>query len=158
MRSSFAKKMKNLPWTLRAMLLVHIAFGAGSLVVDQFTQDSLPSSLRDYYYSELFEQYPVVANSMGIVFVGLMVISWIGLWFFWNPARYIYAIALAVTWITTPLLGPSVSTAWGGTLEEASTMTAGAILVLIFLPLPQNLWVKHIVLEQTKNDCEDGCQ
>jgi hypothetical protein len=26
------------------------------------------------------------------------------------------------------------------------------------LPLPQNLWVKRIVLEQTKNDCEDGCQ
>lgn len=125
-------KMKNSRWPLRLLILACIAFGAGSLVVDRATQDSLPSGLREFYYSGFFDQHPALAIGMGIVFVGLMVFSWIGLWFFWNPARYTYAVALTVTWITTPLLGPSVSTAWGGTLEETSTMADGAILLMIF--------------------------
>jgi hypothetical protein len=117
---------------------VYIAFGAGSLVADHITQDSLLSGIRDYYYSEFFEQYPLASNCIGVVTVCLMIISLIGLWFFWNPARFIYATGLAVAWITTPLLGPSVSTAWGRTLEDASTMAAGAILILIFLPIIGN--------------------
>ena len=125
--------MKNLRWSLRLLILVYITFGAGSLIVDSNTQDSLPLALRDFDDSDFFDRYPALAMGMGMAFVGLMVCSWFGLWFLWNPARYIYAAALALSWITTPLLGPSVMTAWGGTLEDASSMAAGAILVLIFL-------------------------
>ena len=126
-------KMKNLRWSLRLLILVYITFGAGSLIVDSNTQDSLPLALRDFDDSDFFDRYPALAMGMGMAFVGLMVCSWFGLWFLWNPARYIYAVALALSWITTPLLGASVLTAWGGTLMEASSMAAGAILVLIFL-------------------------
>ena len=61
-----------------------------------------------------------------------MVTAWIGLWVLWNPARYIFAAALLAAWITTPLLGASISTALGGTFLEGAQMVAGAILTLTF--------------------------
>ncbi len=117
---------------LRFLILALIAFSISSVVADYLTQDSLPASLRDNYYSEFFRRYPTLSNSMGVVFVGTELLSLIGLWGYWNPARYMYAIVIAATCITTPLLGPSISTAWGGAFEVAAAMAAGGILVLIF--------------------------
>lgn len=117
---------------LRILILALIALSISSVVADYLTQDSLSASLRDNYYSEFFKQYPALSNSMGVALVGAELIALMGLWRRWNPARYIYFIALAATCAITPLLGPSISTAWGETFEVAAAMVAGGILVLIF--------------------------
>jgi hypothetical protein len=62
---------------------------------------------------------------------------------------------------STSHLGQAMSSARASTTaREARALPIKEKLdhLFYYTPLPQNLWVKRIVLEQTKNDCEDGCQ
>lgn len=102
------------------------------LVTESTLNESLPASLRDAEVVAVVDFHPVLAGCFTVILTLSMVTAWIGLWFLWNPARYIYAAALFAAWVTTPLLGVSLSTALGGTFLAGAQMVAGAILTLIF--------------------------
>ena len=122
----------NLTRLLRFLVSAYIILGVAFLVAEFTLQESLPTGLRDVELAAPVDFYPILAGCFAVILTVAMVTGWIGLWFLWNPARYIYTAALFAAWVTKPLLGASLSTALGGTFLEGAQMVAGAILVLIF--------------------------
>jgi hypothetical protein len=120
---------------LRVLIVGEIVFGVLSLVVSAFTQVTLPEPLREYL--ELEAQAPITKRDLfllafGVLLLVMVLISSIGLFVFWRPARLLYLIATVFGVVITPLLGPAVRTGWDTPLEETASITAGAILALVY--------------------------
>jgi hypothetical protein len=64
--------------------------------------------------------------------LALAIISTVGLFFFWGPARFLVLALLAQGLIITPWLGPLVETGWAAALDRFGAFLSGAILALAF--------------------------
>jgi hypothetical protein len=85
----------------------------------------------------------------------LAVITWIGLFFFWKPARILYAVYLGLVYLLLPLVGgilyssteadastslSQVQTPWIDALGSIISLLDGAILVIIFSAVGSHLF------------------
>ena len=72
----------------------------------------------------------------------LFLVSSIGLFFFWRPARIVYLIATVAGLLLTPFFGPYVDAGWGTAFDEAAILVSGVILALIYFSPLKDLYEK----------------
>ena len=78
----------------------------------------------------------------------LLLVSSVGLFFFWRPARILYLIVTVAGLFLTPFFGPYVDAGWGTALDEAAILVSGVILTLFsFSPL-KDLYEKPAALRE----------
>jgi len=75
------------------------------LMSDKEFQNSITSSLNS------ISKIKLVNSSVGAIAILLSIISWVGLFFFWAPARVIFVISLPMTYIIAPATSTLLSMA-----------------------------------------------
>src|SRR5580765_813156 len=94
---------------LRLLIVSVIALGITGDVVSLRTESSLPDPLRTFLI--LNSQSGVkLADWVGIFLVISLVVSSVGLFVFWRPARLLYLLTTIMGLLLTPFLGPEVDT------------------------------------------------
>lgn len=127
--------------SLRLLIIAEVVLGIGSVVAYYLGETSLPEALR-FFESEKFDD---TAGPALIIVLGLMVllllaliVAWIGLFVFWQPARLLYLVTTVLALLLMPFFGPYVETGLSYTLTEAASIVAGIILALVyFSPLKE---------------------
>jgi hypothetical protein len=110
-----------------------------------FTESSLPEPLRAFLDAESEAEITVREMVMllaAIPVIILLLVSSIGLFFFWRPARMLYLIALVAGLLLTPFFGPYVDAGWGTTFEEAAVIVSGVILAPVYFSPLKDLYEK----------------
>jgi hypothetical protein len=120
---------------IRGLVALEIVLGVGEAVTLELTQSRLPLELREYLEaaaeSELTPR-EIAALAAVIPLLVLLVVSWIGLWRLWRPARRLYFIATVSSLALIPLLGPHVDAGWSQLLGEMGSVVSGALLALLY--------------------------
>lgn len=75
------------------------------LMSDKEFQNSITSSLNS------ISTIKFVNSSVGAIAILLSIVSWVGLFFFWAPARVIFVINLPITYIIAPVTSTLLSMA-----------------------------------------------
>ena len=124
----------NLRIVLRMLIATEIVLAIALIAFELSFEHRLPSELRAYL-NERSEQW--TTNDLGFLWAGAplflgLVIGWIGLWRLWRPARLIYTLFWLAFLPLGLLSGPSVTSGLGSALGELSTLSAGAILGIIY--------------------------
>lgn len=127
--------------TFRILLAVYILIAVASGISDFATRNMLPEPLREYhaaeYASEMSQNDWLLAFG-GMTVLALAVISTIGLFLFWRPARLLYTLSYVITYVLIFLMGPTVSTPLTAFLVDLGTFLGGVIWALIyFSPLKE---------------------
>jgi hypothetical protein len=105
-------------------------------IIAAFAQEAfLPEELRLYEESQI-EQRLTAAMVVIIIFTLISLLAdfvgWIGMLFFWRPARWIFLVSQCMFLAVTLFFGPSVSHSITDTLEVAGSIVTGAILAMAF--------------------------
>src|SRR5436190_21391727 len=107
---------------LRVLILVQIPLLVAVAVATFLSFSTLPEPLRSFNLSK--EDTPgVMPLSIGLLVA--LVLTSIGLFLLWNPARILYVITSVALLLVTPLLGPSVSSGWTEMFELAVSVNNG---------------------------------
>ena len=120
---------------LRVAILAEILLAAVGLMAEIVLEPRLPEPLRNYLAAEGEKSWSTIHTVMLVLAVPMLiaaVVSWIGLWRLWRPARPIYLYLSIAGLLLTAFLGPSVASAVGSMFSDACTLTAGFILGLIY--------------------------
>jgi hypothetical protein len=109
-------------------------------------RQSLPYELREYLNFKSHE----VLSTYHAIFWGdlwttllLSMISYIGLFFFWSPARVFYLILIALSLLTRPIYGPLVEPTFMALFDDVYKILVGLNLCLMFAPPIQTLFGKR---------------
>ncbi len=121
---------------LKWVILVGVACALGSVVLENILEDTLPSEIRQYIArndNAEMTSVQMVGYGFGVVLLAGMIVSWIGLWRLWRPARTIYTAC----WLSAILLYLAMEPAYyytpvGVMLSEYSTLAGGFVLGLIY--------------------------
>lgn len=106
-------------------------------VLDTATESALPEPLRDYLegqYDEEWSRRDVLLMCIGIPLIVAVVASYIGLYRFKRWGRSLWLWTGVGGCVLTPLLGPSVYSAWVEPFYFVATVLYGVILTLAFVP------------------------
>ncbi|GMU20107.1 MAG: hypothetical protein AMXMBFR13_02070 [Phycisphaerae bacterium] len=130
---------------LRTLIVAEIGIGIISIVVSLFTESMLPEPLRAFLEAE--SEAEITAREMvmiaaAIPLIILLLVSSIGLFFFWRPARILYLLTVVLGLAMTPLLGPYVDSGWATTFEEIAVIISGVILALVYYSPLRDLYEK----------------
>jgi len=120
---------------LRTLIVAEIGLVIVSVVVSMVTESTLPEPLRAYLEAEVeadITTWDLVMLATGIPLLILLIVSSVGLFFFWRPARVLYSITMAAGLVMTPFFGPYVDSGWGTMFDQAAIVVSGAILALIY--------------------------
>jgi len=120
---------------LRTLIVAEIGIGIICIVVSFFTESMLPEPLRAFLEAESEAEITardLVMIAAAIPLIILLLMSSIGLFFFWRPARVLYLITVVLGLAMTPFFGPYVDAGWGTTFEGVAMIISGAILALIY--------------------------
>jgi hypothetical protein len=124
---------------LRTLIVMEIVLGFTSVVVSFITEPMLPEPLRAFVNAESEEAitaYDMILLAFGIPLILLFLVSSIGLFLFWRPARILYVVTIVAGFVLTPIFGPYVDAGWGRIFEDAAVVVSGVILGLVyFTPL-----------------------
>jgi len=118
-------------------------------VVSLLTESALPEPLRAFLKAESEAEVTVremIMFAAAIPLLILLLVSSIGLFFFWRPARILYLITSVAGLLVTPFFGPYVDAGWGTTFDEAATIVSGVILALIYFSSLKELYEKPKVV------------
>jgi hypothetical protein len=80
--------------------------------------------------------------AIGIPMLILFIVSNIGLFLFWRPARTLYVITIIVGLLETPFFGPYVDAGFGTMFEDAAIIVSGVVLALIYFSPLKDLYNK----------------
>jgi hypothetical protein len=91
---------------------------------------SLPSPLREYALSQ-----PDPAGAelwLGLIFLILSIVTTLGAFLFWPPARPLYAASFALAFLAVPAFPPVVQSPLASTLQLAGTALSGFTIALMY--------------------------
>lgn len=131
---------------LRTLIVVEIVLGIIGGVVSFLTESVLPESLRAYMDAASETNvtgWEMIMFAAGIPLLIAALISSIGLFLFWRPARVLYLIAMIAGVLLTPVFGPFVDAGWGRAFEEAAGVVSGVILALVYFSPLKHLYEKR---------------
>jgi hypothetical protein len=120
---------------LRFLIVAEILLAIIGGVLTVFTTSLLPEELQVYEQAVAEADYTArewVLLGVGIALLVLVLISSIGLFVFWRPARLLYLMTLIVGVLLAPFYGPYVDAGWGTLFEEVAMIISGVILALIY--------------------------
>jgi hypothetical protein len=121
---------------LRTLIVAELVLGITSVVVSLFTESMLPEPLRAFVEAESEAEvttHDMILLAAGIPLILLVLVSSIGLFVFWRPARILYVVTIVAGLLLTPFFGPYVDAGWGRVFEDAAVIVSGVILALIYL-------------------------
>ena len=136
---------------LRTLIAAEVALCIISVVVSLLTESALPDPLRAFLDAEAKAE--MAARDMMLfaaatpLFI-LLVVSSVGLFFFWRPARILYLIDTVAGLVVAPFFGPYVDAGWGTALGEVATIVSGVILALIYFSPLKDLYEKPKAVPQ----------
>jgi hypothetical protein len=120
---------------LRFLIVAELLLAIIGGVLTVFTTSLLPEELQAYEQAVAEAGYTTrewVLLGVGIVLLILVLISSIGLFVFWRPARLFYLLTLIAGVALAPFYGPYVDAGWGTLFQEAAMIISGVILALIY--------------------------
>ena len=133
---------------LRILVVAEIVLGIISIVVSLLTESSLPEPLRAFLDAESEAEITgreMILLAAAIPLIILLIVSSIGLFLFWRPARILYLITIVTGLLLTPFFGPYVDAGWGTTFQEAAIIVSGIILTLIYFSPLKDLYEKPTI-------------
>ncbi len=123
--------------TFRVLVILDIALALMAVLADFAFQGTLPAALQDYLKAEQdaeFNNSPgmwiLIVGAMSVLGLGLA--ATVGLLLLWRPARLLYTLTYAVSWLLYLFVGASVVTAPAHMLYDMSSFLAGVIWALIY--------------------------
>jgi hypothetical protein len=125
----------SLSGLLRTLIVAEVGLVVLSVVGSLLTESLLPEPLRAYVETEFEGDITTREVAMilaAIPLVVLWLVSSIGLFFFWRPARFLYVVTMIFGLLATPFFGPYVDAGLGAMLESAGTIISGVILALVY--------------------------
>ena len=121
---------------LKLGILVEVVCVLGTVVLEAILEDTLPNEIRLYIArNDKAEMTSVqmVGYGIGLVLLAGMIVSWIGLWRLWRPARTIYAACWLLGILLYLVMEPAYYyTPVGVILSEYSTLAGGFVLGLLY--------------------------
>ena len=136
---------------LRTLIVAEIALGIISVVLSLLTESALPEPLRAFVKAESeAEMTPriMIMIATTVPAIILWILSSVGLFFFWRPARILYLIVNVAGLLVAPFFGPYVDAGWGTAFDEAAILVSGVILALIYFSPLKDLYEKPAALGQ----------
>ena len=121
---------------------------AGDAFAYCFQRNSLPLELREHLRSRsehVFSHDYTVFSMVTAAYVIFFIMSFVGLYFFWQPARSLFCGFILVG-LFMPLagFGPDIETDWMGLLGGCSNIFLGVILCMTFTsPIRDRFTRKH---------------
>jgi hypothetical protein len=120
---------------LRFLLVAEILLAITGGIVTVFTESLLPDELQAY--EQAVSEADVTTREwvllgVGIVLLVFLLVSSIGLFVFWRPARLLYFCTVIGGLALTPFYGPYVDAGWGTLFQEMAMIVSGVILALIY--------------------------
>ena len=120
---------------LRFLLVAEILLAITGGIVTVFTESLLPAELQAY--EQAVSEADVTTREwvllgVGIVLLVFLLVSSIGLFVFWRPARLLYFCTVIGGLALTPFYGPYVDAGWGTLFQEMAMIVSGVILALIY--------------------------
>jgi hypothetical protein len=131
---------------LRVLIVAQFVTGVASLVVSQIATPSSTAALRDkaepfeYGFSPFVGQ---ILLAIFVVFFVAAVVSWIGLFLFWRPARLLFVITTLLLLLPTLLGGPHINAGVSAMLGEIVSIITGVILALVYFSPLKDLYQKR---------------
>jgi hypothetical protein len=129
----------------RTLLALHVVLIAGEITSGQLTISGLPDPLRNYLEQHYkTPEKTVGANLEALAWVtlfglSLLLVSMIGLWVLWRPARMLFTAYLLCLAVAIVLSGPLVESPLTSVLAFMNTIISGLILGMIyFSPLREH--------------------
>ncbi len=120
---------------LRILVVAELLLVTLGVVVALLTEPSLPEPLRNWVQTEA-EVEPTAGFFMltgfSLLMVVALLVSSIGLLFFWRLARLLYLITTLASVLLLPAFGPEVSSGWAAMFDELGLILSGAITALIY--------------------------
>ena len=140
--------MRATKTTLRLLIVAQFLIGIGGLVVATFARPASTVALSDK--AEPFEyglplSFATILLACFIVIAVAALVSWIGLFVFWRPARPLFLITTMLLLLPTLLGGPHVSDGLSATLWEVVSIITGVILGLVYFSPLKDLYEKKRV-------------
>ena len=120
---------------LRTLIVAEVGLVVLSIVGSLLTESLLPEPLRAYVATEFEGEITTRDVAMVAAAVPLLIlwlVSTIGLFFFWRPARMLYVVTMIFGLLAMPFFGPYVDVGLGAMLEDAATIISGVILALVY--------------------------
>lgn len=136
---------------LRTLIVAEIALLIIGLVVSLLTESSLPEPLRAFLDAEAKAEMTAKEMMMFAATIPLLIlllVSSVGLFFFWRPARSLYLIATVAGLLLAPFFGPYVDAGWATAFDEAAILVSGVILALIYFSPLKDLYEKPAALRE----------
>ena len=130
---------------LRTLIVVEVVVVVLIFVSSSIFESTLPEPLRMYNARPLGDPFAprlVVTGVLGIVVLMLALVSRVGLFFFWRPARPLYFASIIGSLLMTALNGPSVNPALTEILDGSSAIIVGIIFTLIYLSPLRDMYAK----------------
>lgn len=129
----------------RVLLLLYVTLIFAEVASGPATMETLPEPLRKFAQ----EQYENPEKTVGpnvdllgtVLLIGLavMLVSLVGLWVLWRPARMLFTIYLLCLAVAIVLAGPLVESSLTSVLAFMNTIISGLILGMIyFSPLREH--------------------
>jgi phosphoglycerol transferase MdoB-like AlkP superfamily enzyme len=120
---------------LRILVVAELLMIVLGVAVALLTEPSLPEPLRDWVQAEA-EVEPtagfLVLTGFGFLMVVALVVSNIGLFFFWRFARPLYLVTTLAPVLLLPAFGPDVSSGWAAMFDDLGMILSGIIIALIY--------------------------
>jgi hypothetical protein len=120
---------------LRALIVTEYVLIIVAIVVGLATESLLPDPLRTFVEEEANAELTnddIAMLIIGLPLIILLIVSSIGLFMLWPPARILYLIGVASGLILMPVFGPYVESGWGTAFEDAASIISGVILALVY--------------------------
>jgi hypothetical protein len=98
------------------------------------TRDDLPQNLKSFVNSRYSELVSHGSFSLLPFILGMLsfILSLIGLYFYWRPARVLYCGSLLIGIVQAVCLGTRVTTGWLAALDEVLAILCGVLLYMAF--------------------------
>ena len=121
---------------------------AAEAVTYHLQRNSLPIELREYVHSRserVLSHHYTVFSVVTVVYAIFFIMSFVGLFFFWRPARLLFCgFILAGLFMPLAGFGPDVETEWMELCGGCSSIFLGVILCMIFTsPIRDRFTRKH---------------
>ncbi len=119
--------------TFRFILISSIVTIILSVIAGIRLEGTLPLELQTYLAWEAEQDISTFFGVMILTILVLFIINVVGLWKFKPWAKKMYIVITVFSFISLPLLGPTVMNAWESMLYDIAILLEGALLVLLFV-------------------------
>src|SRR5687767_3252488 len=120
----------------RNLVLLDVFLGIIALVMVTMEPPFLPEPLQAYLkaHQAEFDKSPnFLLGIITFLLLALMIISTVGLYKFWRPARNLYLFSITGAYIIGPFFGPVVTSGISGTLSGLGNALSGILITMAFM-------------------------